>query len=55
MMIMIILPVFIIIALVASLPVWRHSKNWGFRPIGAISLIILIILFLFWMGRSWHR
>ncbi len=58
MMILVILPIFIIIALVGSLPVWRHSKDWGFRPIGAVSVIILLILLLFWMGRSghlWHR
>jgi hypothetical protein len=46
-----ILPVFLIIALVATLPIWRHSKKWGFYPISGVSLIILIILFLFWTGR----
>lgn len=46
-----ILPVFVIIALVASLPIWRHSKKWGFYPIGGINLIILIILLLFWTGH----
>jgi hypothetical protein len=54
MMVIIILPIFIVIALVGSLPIWRHSKSWGFRPIGTISVIILGILFLFWMGRSGH-
>jgi hypothetical protein len=52
---LVILPIVVIIVLIASLPVWRHSKSWGFRPIGAISLLILIILFLFWIGRSWHH
>ena len=46
-----ILPVFLIIALVVTLPIWRHSKKWGFYPISGVSLIILIILFLFWTGR----
>jgi hypothetical protein len=46
-----ILPVFVIVALVASLPIWRHSKKWGFYPISGISLIILIILLLFWTGH----
>jgi hypothetical protein len=46
-----ILPVFLIIALVVILPIWRHSKKWGFYPISGVSLIILIILFLFWTGR----
>jgi len=46
-----ILPVFVLIALVACLPIWRHSKKWGFYPISSVSLVILIILLLFWTGR----
>ncbi len=46
-----ILPVFLIIALVASLPIWRHSKKWSFYPISGVGLVIVIILFLFWTGR----
>ena len=46
-----ILPVFLLIALVASLPIWRHSKKWSFYPISGVALVILIILFLFWTGR----
>jgi bacteriorhodopsin len=51
MLVMFVLPVIIIVALVASLPIWPHSKKWGFYPISGVSLIILIILFLFWTGR----
>jgi len=46
-----ILPVFLLIALVAVLPIWRHSKKWSFYPLGGLSLLILIVLFLFWTGR----
>ena len=55
MMVMLILPVIILIALVGSLPIWPHSKKWGFYPISGVSVIILIILFLFWTGRLWQR
>jgi hypothetical protein len=51
MMVMVVLPVFVLIALVGSLPIWPHSKKWGFYPIAGISLVILIILSLFWSGR----
>jgi hypothetical protein len=54
-MVMIVLPVFIIVALVGSLPIWPHSKKWGFYPISGVSVIILILLFLFWTGRFGHR
>jgi hypothetical protein len=48
MLVMIVLPVFVLIAIVGSLPIWPHSKKWGFYPISGISLIILILLILFW-------
>ena len=51
MMVMFVLPIFVIIALVATLPIWPHSKKWGFYPLGIISLIIVVILLLFWTGR----
>ena len=55
MMVMFVLPVFILIALVGSLPIWPHSKKWSFHPISGVSMIILIVLFLFWTGRLWQR
>ncbi len=51
MFLMAVLAVFVLIALVGSLPIWPHSKKWGFYPISGVSLIILIILFLVWSGR----
>jgi low affinity Fe/Cu permease len=51
MMVFVVLPVFVLIALVGSLPIWPHSKKWGLYPVGAVSVIILIVLFLFWTGR----
>ncbi len=50
-MLVFILAAVVLVALVGSLPIWRHSKKWGFYPIGGVSLLILIILFLFWTGR----
>jgi len=54
MLVMVVLPIFVLIALVGSLPIWPHSKKWSFYGISTVSAIILIILFLFW-GRLWHR
>jgi len=54
MMVMVILPLFVILALIGSLPIWPHSRSWGFYPIGGVSVIILILLFLFWTGRLGH-
>jgi hypothetical protein len=54
MMVFLILPIFVLIAIIASLPIWPHSKKWGFYPIGGISLIILVLLALFWTGHLGH-
>ena len=51
MFLMAILAVFVLVALVGSLPIWPHSKKWGFGPISGISVIILIILVLFLTGH----
>ena len=41
----------VLMVLVASLPIWPHSKSWGYYPIGGVSLVILIILYLVWTGK----
>jgi low affinity Fe/Cu permease len=48
---MFMLTIAVIIAAVAALPIWPHSKNWGFYPISGVSVIILIILFFLLRGR----
>jgi hypothetical protein len=51
MLLMFILPIALLVAVVGSLPIWGHSKKWGYYPISGVGLIILIVLFLFWTGR----
>jgi hypothetical protein len=51
MVLMFILTIVVIVALVGSLPTWPHSKNWGYFPSGAITVVILLILILFFTGR----
>jgi hypothetical protein len=48
---MIILSVVVLVVLVASLPIRPHNKSWGYYPIGGVSLVILIILYLVWSGK----
>jgi hypothetical protein len=51
MFLMAVLAVFVLVALVGSLPIWPHSKKWGFGPISGVSAIILVILILFWTSH----
>jgi hypothetical protein len=46
-----ILGIFVIIALVGALPIWPHSRNWSFYPIGGVSVVILIILIVWYARR----
>ncbi|HXM03605.1 MAG TPA: DUF3309 family protein [Chthoniobacterales bacterium] len=50
-MLFIILVVVLILALVAAVPVWPHSRSWGYFPSGLIGLVILILLALSLSGR----
>jgi hypothetical protein len=50
-MLMLLLAVALVLALVGSLPTWPHSKDWGYYPSGGISLVIIVLLILFLMGR----
>jgi len=51
MFLMAVLAVFVLVALVGSLPIWPHSKEWGFGPISGVNVIIQVILILFWTGH----
>ena len=50
-MLMLILMVVLIIALFGSLPTWPHSRSWGYYPSGGISLVLVVLLILFLLGR----
>jgi hypothetical protein len=50
-MLLLILMVVLVLALFGSLPTWPHSRDWGYYPSGGISLIVVILLILFLMGR----
>jgi hypothetical protein len=51
MALMAILSIAVLVALVAALPIWPHSRKWGFYPISGVALVILVILYLVWSGR----
>jgi hypothetical protein len=51
MMLMFILTIVVIVALVGSLPIWPHSKSWGYFPIGGVGVVVLIILILLFLGK----
>jgi hypothetical protein len=46
-----ILLIILILALVGVIPVWPHSRSWGYAPGGVVGLIVIILLILLAMGR----
>ena len=46
-----ILLVILILALLGIIPVWPHSRAWGYGPSGGIGLVLIIIIILLLLGR----
>jgi hypothetical protein len=47
----IILLVLLVIFLIAALPSWPHSRNWGYYPSGGLGTVLVIVLVLMLVGR----
>lgn len=46
-----ILLIILILALVGIIPIWPHSRSWGYAPSGGVGLILIIILILLFLGK----
>lgn len=47
----VILGILFLLTLAASLPAWPRSKHWGSYPNGGVSLVWLVLLLMFFLGR----
>lgn len=45
------LAVLLIIALIAGVPAWPHSRAWGYGPSGIIGLLLVVLMILVLLGR----
>ncbi|MEF2229703.1 MAG: DUF3309 family protein [Pseudodesulfovibrio sp.] len=46
-----ILLIVLILLLLGVIPVWPHSRSWGYLPGGTLGIIAIVVLVLFLMGR----
>ena len=46
-----ILLVLLVLMLVGSFPAWPHSREWGYAPSGAFSVVLIILVVLLLTGR----
>ena len=42
--------VILILMLVGIIPIWPHSRGWGYGPSGGLGTILIILLILVLMG-----
>ena len=43
--------VFLVMALLGVLPRWRHSREWGYGPSGAMGILLLVVIMFVLFGR----
>jgi hypothetical protein len=41
----------LIVALLAAVPAWPHSRGWGYYPSGGIGIVLIVVLLLVFSGR----
>jgi Protein of unknown function (DUF3309) len=46
-----ILIVLALLMLLGAIPVWPHTRSWGYGPSGGLGLILLIVVILLLTGR----
>ncbi len=46
-----ILLIIVILALVGMIPVWPHSRSWGYGPSGGVGLIVVVLVILILLGK----
>ena len=46
-----ILIIVLILLLIGGLPVFPHSRNWGYGPSGIIGTVLIILLILVLLGK----
>jgi hypothetical protein len=46
-----ILLIILVLILIGVLPTWGHSRSWGYRPVGGVGIILVIVLILVLMDR----
>jgi hypothetical protein len=40
-----------VLMLLGVIPVWPHSRNWGYGPSGMLGVIVVIVVIFLLVGR----
>jgi hypothetical protein len=41
----------LVLMLLGAVPIWPHSRNWGYASMGGFGLVALLVVVLLVMGR----
>jgi hypothetical protein len=41
-----ILLIILVLIILGALPLWPHSRSWGYAPTGGLGLVLIIVLIL---------
>jgi hypothetical protein len=47
----IILLVVLVLVLIGALPIYPHSRKWGYAPGGVLGVLLIVLIVLMVMGR----
>jgi hypothetical protein len=43
--------IFLILLLMGIIPMWPHSRSWGYGPSGGVGLVVVIFVVLLVLGK----
>lgn len=46
-----ILLLLLLLLLLGIVPIWPHSRSWGYGPSGLMSVVLIILIFMLLTGR----
>jgi hypothetical protein len=49
-MLSILLLIVLVVLILGALPSWPYSSGWGYYPSGTLTLILIIVLILYFTG-----
>ena len=49
-MLSIILLIVLVVLILGALPSWPYSGGWGYYPSGTLTLILIVVLILYFVG-----
>jgi hypothetical protein len=50
-MIGLLLAVVLLLVLIGAVPIWPHSRRWGYYPTGGVGVVLIAVVILLLIGR----